>query len=184
MPLTSLSRKVPLLSELPLLLTGRGQVQVSPQGRGQLIGLFEQPDLDENSLRLAPGANLLLFTDGRDPAGKTWDHNRLDATVRKLRALPTQETCDRLLQALRRFQSDAPQEDDISLVVIHAEDITVNVLKALELDRERRIRLVDTYAPALLRNELYFLIGLVRHAPKSTPQLPNRRYRSFILRKA
>ena len=70
------------------------------------------------------------------------------------------------------------------LELIHAGDITANVLKALELDRERRIRLVDTHAPAFLRNELYFLIGLVRHAPKSTPQLPNRRYRSFILRKA
>lgn len=72
----------------------------------------------------------------------------------------------------------------IGLEVIHAGDITGNVLRALELDRERRIRLVDKYVPAFLRSELYYMAGLVRHAPNSTPRLPNRRYRSFVLRKA
>lgn len=71
----------------------------------------------------------------------------------------------------------------IGLEVIHAEDITGNVLRALELDRERRIRLVQDYVPAFLQRELYYLSGLVRNEPTSTPQLPARRYRSFVLRK-
>ena len=71
----------------------------------------------------------------------------------------------------------------IGLEVIHAEEITRNVLKALELDRERRIQLVQSYVPTFLQREFYYLGGLVRHRPKSTPQLPKRRYRSFILRK-
>lgn len=71
----------------------------------------------------------------------------------------------------------------IGLEVIHAEDITGNVLRALELDRERRIRLVQDYVPAFLQRELYYLSGLVRNEPTSTPQLPDRRYLSFVLRK-
>jgi hypothetical protein len=48
-------------------------------------------------------------------------------------------------------------------------EITANVLKALELDCERRIRLVDRYASAFLRAELYYLAGLVRPPPDSKP---------------
>lgn len=71
----------------------------------------------------------------------------------------------------------------IGLKVIKAQDITDNVLKGLELDRERRIYLINTYAPAALRKQFYFLSGLVPHSPMDTPKLPNRRYWSFVLQK-
>jgi SAM-dependent methyltransferase len=67
--------------------------------------------------------------------------------------------------------------------IIHAEDITARVLEGLALDRERRIRLVNTYAPAILRGKLYYLIGLAPDSPEAATRLPGRQYWSFVLRK-
>jgi SAM-dependent methyltransferase len=75
------------------------------------------------------------------------------------------------------------QVRSIGLKVIKAQDITDNVIKGLELDRERRIYLINTYAPALLRKPFYFLTGLKPDSPLDTPQLHNRRYWSFVLQK-
>lgn len=76
------------------------------------------------------------------------------------------------------------QVRSIGLKVIKTRDITANVLKGLELDRERRIHLVNANAPAPLRKRFYFMSGLVPLAPLDPPQLPNRRYWSFILQKS
>ena len=72
---------------------------------------------------------------------------------------------------------------DMGLKVIHQQDITENVLKGLALDRERRIYVVDRYVPFPLRKQFYALIGLRPEAVRDLPQLPNRRYWSFILQK-
>jgi len=75
------------------------------------------------------------------------------------------------------------QVKSIGLKVIREDDITDNVLKGLELDRERRIHIVNSHAPAFLRRFFYLMSGLVPHAPTDTPRLPNRRYWSFVLQK-
>jgi SAM-dependent methyltransferase len=91
------------------------------------------------------------------------------------------------LYADLRFQEDIPgwmeQIKATGLSVIKRADITDNILKALELDRERRISLVNAYAPGFLRKKFYFLVGLVPDLPNATPRLPNRRYWYFILQK-
>lgn len=71
----------------------------------------------------------------------------------------------------------------MGLKVIFAEDITGRVLKGLALDRERRIEVINTYSPAALRKHFYSLAGVVPHPSMEPPQLANRRYWSFVLRK-
>ena len=109
--------------ELPLLLTADGKVCTLPRGVGQPVGIFDDLLLDENSMQMPSGGTLLLFTDGltdgRNPAGKTFDFPRWRPAFAALAGYSAQQTCDRLLQALRKFQSRAPQEDDITLVAIH-----------------------------------------------------------------
>jgi ubiquinone/menaquinone biosynthesis C-methylase UbiE len=71
------------------------------------------------------------------------------------------------------------------LKLIKEEDITDNVLKAIELDRERRIRLVKTYTPSIMHTVSYQLAGLEPNAPEdTTPHLDKRKYLFFILKKA
>lgn len=73
----------------------------------------------------------------------------------------------------------------LGLKLIKEEDITDNVLKALELDREQRIRLIKTYSPKIFHKIFYEFLGLVPNAPaEGVPHLDNRRYWYFVLQKA
>jgi ubiquinone/menaquinone biosynthesis C-methylase UbiE len=72
----------------------------------------------------------------------------------------------------------------MGLKLIKQEEITENVLKAIEMDRERRIQLVDKYVPAILRKQFYHFAGLTPDSPNGPPHLDNRRYWNFVLQKA
>ncbi|MBC7879411.1 MAG: class I SAM-dependent methyltransferase [Anaerolineales bacterium] len=73
----------------------------------------------------------------------------------------------------------------LGLKVIKEEDITDNVLKALEMDREQRIHLIKKYVPSILHKTFYEFIGLTPHSPaQGIPHLDNRRYWYFVLQKA
>lgn len=76
------------------------------------------------------------------------------------------------------------QIEAMGLKLIKKEDITENVLKAMELDRERRIWLVNTYIPAILRKQFLHFAGLSPNSPNALPHLDNRRYWYFVLQKA
>jgi SAM-dependent methyltransferase len=73
---------------------------------------------------------------------------------------------------------------NMGLKVIKEEEITNNVLKAMELDRERRIDMVRRYAPRIMHKMSYHLAGLVPHSPEDDkPHLDHRKYWHFILQK-
>ncbi len=76
------------------------------------------------------------------------------------------------------------QLKNMGLRLVHEEDITDNVLKAMELDRERRVALVNKYVPAILRKQFYHFAGLTPNSPNALPHLDNRKYWYFILQKA
>lgn len=87
-----------------------------------------------------------------------------------------------------RYEEKVPewhaQIEEMGLKLIKEEDITENVLKAMELDRERRIHLVNTYIPFILRKQFYHFAGLDLDSPNSVPHLERRRYWYFVLQKA
>ena len=71
------------------------------------------------------------------------------------------------------------------LMLIREEEITTNVLKAIELDRKRRIWLVNTYTPKIMHFISYPLAGLDTKAPHEViRKLDHRKYLFFILQKA
>ena len=75
------------------------------------------------------------------------------------------------------------QLKNMGLKLIKEEEITENVLKAMEMDRERRMQLVDKYVPAILRKSFYHFAGLTPDSPDGMPHLDNRRYWYFVLQK-
>jgi serine phosphatase RsbU (regulator of sigma subunit) len=109
--------------EPPLLLTADG-VRRLPHGPGMALGIWEDITLDVGRVRLMPGASLLLFTDGmtdcRDPQGEAFGLERIEESFLALRGLPSQEVCDRLLKTLLDYQQGSNQDDDVTLVAIHA----------------------------------------------------------------
>jgi phosphoserine phosphatase RsbU/P len=112
--------------ELPLHLRSGGEVVAAPRGVGQPLGLFDSPALDEQSIRVEPGAFVLMYTDGAtdltDPQGDCFGPERLRAVAQASRDESAQAFCDRLWAALAKHQGSGMQFDDVALVAIHAKE--------------------------------------------------------------
>jgi phosphoserine phosphatase RsbU/P len=110
--------------ELPLILEADGNVRTMPHTTGQALGLFEDLLLDENTVSLPAGGTLLLFTDGltdcRNPQGQVFGHERVCELLSGLTGLAGQPVCNALREALTNYQSGAVQDDDVTLVAVHA----------------------------------------------------------------
>ena len=88
------------------------------------LGIWENITLDVGRVHLAEGSSLLLFTDGmtdcRNPEGEAFGLERIQDAFLTLRGLPAQEVCNRLLKTLLDYQQGSNQDDDVTLVAIHA----------------------------------------------------------------
>jgi phosphoserine phosphatase RsbU/P len=116
--------------ELPLLLDReRGAWSPEPR-RGQMLGLFDSPAVDERQVALPPGTMLLLHTDGAtdmmNPSRARFGAERLaNAALAAWHAGGTaQGLCDAVMERLRAFQAHAEQADDVALVAIRANDLS------------------------------------------------------------
>ncbi|RPJ27305.1 MAG: hypothetical protein EHM33_08525 [Chloroflexi bacterium] len=110
--------------EPPLLLSEHGDVQRLPHKPGMALGLWENIILDEHNVVLPQSSLLVLFTDGmtdcRDPKGEPFGLERIKTTTSGLRNATAQSSCDRLFDTLMMYQSGAKQDDDVTLVAVHA----------------------------------------------------------------
>jgi serine phosphatase RsbU (regulator of sigma subunit) len=110
--------------EPPLLLHEQGDVQRLPHKAGMALGLWENIILDEHSLFLPQGSLLLMFTDGmtdcRSPKGEPFGLERIKTTMAGLWNATAQVSCDQLFDTLMMYQSGSKQDDDVTLVAIHA----------------------------------------------------------------
>lgn len=111
--------------ELPIVLNREGAAVPIPHGRGQLLGLLPDPNLDEQLITVPPGGRLLLCTDGvadaANAAGEQFGQPRLLAAAQRVSDRSAQALCDAIQAALLAFQGSATQYDDVTLVVVQAE---------------------------------------------------------------
>jgi phosphoserine phosphatase RsbU/P len=111
--------------DLPLVRGVGGAVLAPPHSTGQPLGLWPEMLLDEQRVVIPRGGALLLYTDGVteaiDPQGALFGIKRLRSTVSAYRSGSAQELCDNVLQAVTAFSGGAPQEDDVTLVAVHAQ---------------------------------------------------------------
>ena len=108
--------------ELPLMVDGS---RIEPGGgQGLPLGLFADPDLNEQVFAMARGCSLLLYTDGVtdavDSAGLVLGPERLRRALGASSGGPAQEICDGVLRAVREHQGTAAQADDITLLAIRS----------------------------------------------------------------
>ncbi len=111
--------------EPPVVLSPAGAVERVPYAAGMSLGLWDEITLDEQMLQLEKGGTLVLYTDGmtdcRDPHGVAFGLERIKNTLAPLVGLSAQEVCDRLFDTLMDFQGGSSQDDDVTLVAIHAQ---------------------------------------------------------------
>ncbi|HSJ88605.1 MAG TPA: SpoIIE family protein phosphatase [Anaerolineales bacterium] len=110
--------------EPPLFLSPGGEVHRLPHKPGMALGLWENIALDEYSVHLPNDSLLVMFTDGmtdcRNPKGVPFGLERIKTTMGGLAAASAQSACDQLFDSLMYYQSGAKQDDDVTLVAIHA----------------------------------------------------------------
>ena len=88
------------------------------------LGLWEEILLDENNLILPRGSLLIMFTDGmtdcRNPKGIPFGLERIKNSMANLKTINAQAGCDELFEKLMKYQDGSKQDDDVTLVAVHA----------------------------------------------------------------
>jgi len=106
----------------PLLVRPDGPVEeVGPTGR--VLGVFDDAELGDGSLRLMPGEALVLYTDGvteaRSPAGDFFGDERLHRLLRSCSGLDAAGIATRIKNVVLDFQEGYPR-DDLAVLVLRA----------------------------------------------------------------
>ncbi|HTM27566.1 MAG TPA: SpoIIE family protein phosphatase [Vicinamibacterales bacterium] len=105
----------------PPLVIGRGAVRRLETG-GPIVGLFEGATFEEETVVLAPGDWLIVFSDGVSEAlsaqGEEYGEARILATAGTYANLQPQGLLQALFADVRAFTKGAPQSDDITALVL------------------------------------------------------------------
>lgn len=94
------------------------------------VGIMEIDNQQESAnLQLEPGDILALISDGiyeySNTEGELFGEDRVAGVFKGHHHLPMAELTEQLVQAVRAFAGTAPQEDDITLVLVRREQETV-----------------------------------------------------------
>ena len=89
---------------------------------GMVLGLFAGAEYEAETIKLQPDEHLVLFTDGVIEARNTTDEEfgqeRLESLLQTNAQANSPEIQARLLEAVLSFSANAPQHDDITMMVL------------------------------------------------------------------
>jgi serine phosphatase RsbU (regulator of sigma subunit) len=103
---------------LPLVLRADGSVETAGTP-GSLLGIVEVPELTEESVDLAPGDALVLFTDGVTEADRAAGPERLATQLTGWRDLGAAEIAEAVEREALEVQGGSAR-DDVAVVVVRA----------------------------------------------------------------
>jgi phosphoserine phosphatase RsbU/P len=109
---------------LPYCLRSGGKVELVRATNSMAFGVMEGVGYPVTELRLAPDDALLLYTDGVcdavDSSGESFGTDRIERFLARHRELrPAGALVQGLFDAVNGFAGNAPQEDDITVAVVH-----------------------------------------------------------------
>jgi sigma-B regulation protein RsbU (phosphoserine phosphatase) len=117
------SSKVAMLNagHLPVLHLSRDGIEAYPHG-SPAIGLMDNPTFQAVESELQHGDILAIYSDGiteaRSVSGEFFGDNRLNRLLNRGRGKSSAELGRDVIAAVDRFADEAPQNDDVSLIVI------------------------------------------------------------------
>ncbi len=110
--------------DLPLILDARREALPLKLGRGQLLGIFPEPLIDEQCVKLPADCLVLMYTDGvtetHNHAGDLFGEERLRAVLYAGGNPTAQAACEAVLAEVRAFGEYAAQSDDITIIAMQA----------------------------------------------------------------
>lgn len=111
--------------EIPILFDARGRAIDLQHQKGQPVGLFEDPLLDEQQLELPSGAMLFLYSDGAVDAinenGVRYGLDNLCKALKKRRKADAKIICESVWKSLTAYRGGALQQDDVTMLAIRTE---------------------------------------------------------------
>ncbi len=120
-PATGACRYVNCGHNAAVLLRSGGRVEML-DGPGLALGLFPRRTCAEQSFQLNDGDILAIYTDGVSEAQNRNDEefevDRLAACLREFHSEPAASIVGRVFDAIDSFAGDAPQFDDITLMIV------------------------------------------------------------------
>jgi len=103
------------------LQSSSGEIQ-ELAARGIVLGILENIELEEQEIDVAPGDVLVFYTDGvteaMDNDGQQFGKERLQAVVAVTPDASAQQILSGVVDAVKAFTDDAPQSDDLTLLVV------------------------------------------------------------------
>ncbi len=106
----------------PVLLRARAAPSYLPTHGDPVAGAMSGVEYATDTLRLAPGDALVLYTDGvteaMNPAQELYGEARLAARLAELGDMSVRATCQALAEDVHAFASGAEQSDDITMLVL------------------------------------------------------------------
>jgi sigma-B regulation protein RsbU (phosphoserine phosphatase) len=106
----------------PLVISAAGDNVRRLECGGPIVGLFEGAAYDEETVVLAPGDWLIVFSDGVSEAlsaeGDEYGDERIVACVQQNASVAPQQLLEALFADVRQFAHGAAQSDDITAMVL------------------------------------------------------------------
>lgn len=106
----------------PYILRAGGELEMLPGTGGMAVGIMDGMDYSEATVRLSPGDDLFLFTDGVTEAINARDEEfgtpLLEETLRSGMGMNVRGVVDHVVQQVERFADGTPQADDITCLCL------------------------------------------------------------------
>ncbi|HSR69174.1 MAG TPA: SpoIIE family protein phosphatase [Acidobacteriota bacterium] len=88
---------------------------------GMVVGIFPESEYEQETVQMKPGDVLVVFSDGvseaRNESDEEYGEERLQRIVCENIELPASKMCDMVVKDIRRFTGQAPQHDDLTLMI-------------------------------------------------------------------
>ena len=106
----------------PLVIRGATGEVARLEGNGDIIGMFDNIELDENRIRLEKGDRLFAYSDGLlEASGDNGQQYGLASLLKAVEASVNgdrQEMMDSIIRDVRGFSGGAPLEDDMAIFIL------------------------------------------------------------------
>jgi serine phosphatase RsbU (regulator of sigma subunit) len=113
----------------PYLIKPGGEGILRLKNTGMALGVLEEAPLQRASVLIDQGALFLLYTDGitdtQNENGEFYEEERMLEVLRACQEDSIENIRDALLQDVHNFAGDAPQVDDITLMIIQRERMKI-----------------------------------------------------------
>lgn len=101
--------------------TGKA-VLVETKGDTFPLGILDEADYQETRLKLSPGDRVIFYTDGiveaMNSRNEMFGFDRLLAVVGNAGSMPANALHEHILRSVTEFSGDAPQHDDLTIIVL------------------------------------------------------------------